>query len=167
MPHPISAVDTHLLFIHTEREGTTIRVQTAWRKQVGDLSLTTLRSHVFYTGKPQVSALRARRLIRQIAVSRPVFYADVGEGLADLDGVAAIGQVDEKEMKRLDAGEQGQPGWAVSTPCSDGKNVYAWFQNGVAARPLILLRTAFLSTHNGMRTEICLAVLFRITTPPS
>jgi len=94
MPHPISAVETHLLFIHTEREGTAIRVQTAWQKQLGDQSLTTLRSHVFDTSKPQVSALRARWLIRQISVSRPVFYADVGEGLADLDGVAAIGQVE-------------------------------------------------------------------------
>ena len=94
MHHPISAVDTNLLFIHTEREGTTIRVQTAWRKQMGNQSLTTLRSHVFDTSKPQVSALRARWLIRQIAVSRPVFYADVGQGLADLDGVADIGQVE-------------------------------------------------------------------------
>ena len=94
MPHPRPAAAPNLLFIHTEREGTTLHVQTAWRKQMGDQSLTTLRSHVFDTSKPQVSALRARRLIRQIAVSRPVFYADVGEGLADLDGVAAIGQVE-------------------------------------------------------------------------
>ena len=42
MPHPIPAAAPNLLFIHTEREGTTIHVQTAWRKQMGDQSLTTL-----------------------------------------------------------------------------------------------------------------------------
>lgn len=36
-------------------------------------------------------------------------------------------------QKKLNgSGEQEQPGWACCAPCSDGKNVYAWFENGNA-----------------------------------
>lgn len=39
----------------------------------------------------------------------------------------------EMHKKFKSAWEQTQPGWACATPCSDGRFIYAWFQNGVAA----------------------------------
>lgn len=43
-------------------------------------------------------------------------------------------EIDPDHHQKLgEAWEQSQPGWAVGTPCSDGKRLYAWFAHGVAS----------------------------------
>lgn len=44
----------------------------------------------------------------------------------------ALKEIDPTRATRMNAWEQGQPGWTV-TPCSDGKKIWVWCQTGAAA----------------------------------